>query len=88
MGAQLFNETCARCHGQDAVGGQKDLRFLTRESHNNVNDTVLKGTLVEKGMASFADILDEGEVNAIHAYIIARANESWGNLQEAEAASE
>lgn len=79
MGAQLFNETCARCHGQDAVGGQKDLRFMSLETHNDFDTIVLEGTLVEKGMAAFNDILDAGEVNAIHAYIIARANESWGN---------
>ena len=79
MGAQLFNETCSRCHGQDAIGGQKDLRFMSLETHEDFNTIVLEGTLVEKGMAAFADILDEGEVNAIHAYLIARANESWGN---------
>ncbi len=77
-GARLFNETCARCHGQDAVGGQKDLRFLTAESHRNFNMVVLEGTLVEKGMAAFDDILSTSDVNAIHAYVIARANESWG----------
>ena len=82
MGAQLFNDTCSRCHGQDAVGGQKDLRFMSRETHDNFETIVLEGTLVEKGMASFADILDAGEVNAIHAYLIARANESWGNNRD------
>ena len=75
-GARLFNETCARCHGQDAVGGQKDLRFLSADSHRNFNTVVLEGTLVEKGMAAFDDILSTSDVNAIHAYVIARANES------------
>jgi quinohemoprotein ethanol dehydrogenase len=29
-------------------------------------------------MASFADILKQDEADAIHAYLIARANEDWG----------
>ncbi len=77
-GAQLFNETCARCHGQNAVGGQKDLRFMSRETRQQFKSIVLQGTLVEKGMAAFSDILGEDDVDAINAYLIARANESWG----------
>jgi len=29
-------------------------------------------------MASFADILTPDDTEAIHAYVIARANEDWG----------
>jgi quinohemoprotein ethanol dehydrogenase len=29
-------------------------------------------------MASFADLLTREEAEAIHAYLIARANEDWG----------
>ena len=79
LGARLFTETCAQCHGQNAIGGLKDLRYMSMEAHNDFSTTVLQGTLEEKGMASFADILNEQQVDAIHAYIIARANESWGN---------
>jgi quinohemoprotein ethanol dehydrogenase len=79
LGARLFTETCQQCHGQNAIGGLKDLRYMTPEAHRDFNTTVLEGTLEEKGMAAFADILDAAQVNAIHAYIIARANESWGN---------
>jgi quinohemoprotein ethanol dehydrogenase len=32
-------------------------------------------------MASFADLLDKDEVEAIHAYLIARANEDWGRSE-------
>jgi quinohemoprotein ethanol dehydrogenase len=39
---------------------------------------VLKGLRVQKGMASFADILSEAEVDAVHAYVISRAHEDWG----------
>ena len=77
-GAKLFASTCAQCHGQLAVGGVKDLRFMTRETHTAFNDIVLKGTRAEKGMASFASLLNADEVDAIHAYVISRAQEDWG----------
>jgi quinohemoprotein ethanol dehydrogenase len=77
-GAKLFASTCAQCHGQLAVGGAKDLRFMTRETHAAFNDIVLQGTRAEKGMASFASLLNADEVDAIHAYVISRAHEDWG----------
>lgn len=79
-GAQLFAETCAECHGQLAVGGVKDLRVMTRATHAAFNEIVLEGTLVEQGMASFADVLTPAEVNSVHDYLIARANEDWGQI--------
>lgn len=81
-GAQLFANTCAQCHGQQAIGGVKDLRKLTRETHAKFNDIVLGGIYKDKGMASFADLLKQDEVDAIHAYIIARANEDWGRTSD------
>jgi quinohemoprotein ethanol dehydrogenase len=39
---------------------------------------VREGLYLEKGMASFADIVSEEDADAIHAYVIARANEDWG----------
>ena len=77
-GAQLFAQTCAVCHGQRAIGGVKDLRHMTAETHGRFNDIVLKGLYVDKGMASFADLLSQADADAIHAYLIARANEDWG----------
>ncbi|HTM94861.1 MAG TPA: PQQ-dependent dehydrogenase, methanol/ethanol family [Croceibacterium sp.] len=77
-GAQLFAETCSGCHGRQAIGGVKDLRHMTAETHAKFSDIVLKGIYVEKGMASFADLLNQQQVDDIHAYLIARANEDWG----------
>jgi quinohemoprotein ethanol dehydrogenase len=77
-GAELFGATCAQCHGQLAVGGIKDLRYMTRETHAAFNDIVLKGTRTDKGMASFANLLKPADAEAIHAYVISRANEDWG----------
>jgi quinohemoprotein ethanol dehydrogenase len=77
-GAVLYARTCALCHGQQAVGGVKDLRRMTRQTHAQFKDIVLGGLRKDKGMASFADILTADDADAIHAYLIARANEDWG----------
>ena len=81
-GAQLYAETCAECHGQFAIGGVKDLRFMTPETHAAFNEIVLEGTLLELGMAGFADILNAEETEAVHAYLISRANEDWGREEQ------
>ena len=47
-GAEIFARTCAQCHGQLAVGGVKDLRQMTRETHAQFNDIVLKGLRVRE----------------------------------------
>ena len=77
-GAQLFADTCAQCHGRLAIGGVKDLRHMTMETHGKFNDIVLGGIYMDKGMASFADLLKPEDAEAIHNYLIARANEDWG----------
>jgi quinohemoprotein ethanol dehydrogenase len=76
-GQRLYAETCARCHGENARGGLKDLRFMTPESRAQFNAIVLEGTLKEKGMIAFKDILTQEDVNAVNAYLIARANEDF-----------
>jgi quinohemoprotein ethanol dehydrogenase len=77
-GQLLFSQTCAVCHGQDAIGGVKDLRHMTRETHGLFNQIVREGLYLERGMGNFSDILDQEGADAIHAYLIARANEDWG----------
>ncbi|OYW44852.1 MAG: quinohemoprotein alcohol dehydrogenase [Sphingomonadales bacterium 12-68-11] len=77
-GTQLYAETCAVCHGPQAMGGVKDLRQMSRDTHAKFNDIVLKGLYLEKGMASFADLLNQQQTDDIHNYLIARANEDWG----------
>lgn len=77
-GAQVYAQTCAQCHGELAVGGVKDLRHMSAETHAAFKRIVLEGTLEELGMASFASLLSEQDVEDVHAYLIARANEDWG----------
>jgi len=79
-GRALYAETCNRCHGDNAIGGVKDLRFMTPETHAQFNDIVLKGIRADRGMASFADVLTPSEVEAIHAYLIARGNEDYQDM--------
>lgn len=78
-GANLYARTCANCHGPQAVSGGviKDLRHMTSQTHAMFNDIVLKGTMSGLGMASFANVLSESDAEAIHAYVIARANDDW-----------
>jgi quinohemoprotein ethanol dehydrogenase len=78
-GRELYAQTCAQCHGQQAVGGGviADLRHLTPEKHKLFNDIVLKGIFVGMGMGNFSDVLSEEDAEAIHAYVIARANEDY-----------
>jgi quinohemoprotein ethanol dehydrogenase len=77
-GAQLYAETCAICHGQNAIGGVKDLRHMNAEVRRQFSDIVLRGIFVDKGMAGFSDLLSQEQVDAIYAYLVARANEDWG----------
>jgi quinohemoprotein ethanol dehydrogenase len=76
-GAVLYSTHCAICHGQNAVGGVKDLRFMAGEKHTQFFDIVLDGKLKAGGMQSFADKLSHDQAAEIHAYLIARAQEDW-----------
>jgi len=78
-GRQLYQQTCVRCHGENAIGGVKDLRFMTAETHQAFADIVLMGIYREKGMAGFADVLTAEDSEAIHAYLIARGNEDYAD---------
>ena len=77
-GGSLYAANCALCHGTAARGGIKDLRHMSPATHGEFLAIVLGGSRAERGMAGFADLLSEDEARAIHAYLIARANEDWG----------
>jgi len=83
-GRDLYNQSCVRCHGENAIGGVKDLRFMTPQGHARFADVVLKGILQERGMASFADVLTPEDAEAIHAYLIARGNEDYADAAAKE----
>jgi len=76
-GRLLFEQTCATCHGANARGGLKDLRWMSRETHGEFNQIVLEGLLADRGMPDFSAELSSEDASAIHAYITARANEDF-----------
>ncbi|MBO0749454.1 MAG: hypothetical protein J2O44_03350, partial [Porphyrobacter sp.] len=58
-------------------GGVKDLRHMSAQTHADFLAIVLGGKRAANGMASFADILTSDQAEAIHQYLIARANQDW-----------
>jgi quinohemoprotein ethanol dehydrogenase len=80
-GQALYAEHCLRCHGLGTKSGGllPDLRHSTRDTHARWNDIVLGGIRADRGMASFADVLDPAAAAAIQAYVIAQAHRqpSW-----------
>jgi quinohemoprotein ethanol dehydrogenase len=76
-GGLLFNDHCMQCHGFNAVaGGLPDLRYSDKETLLGLNEIVLGGSRAADGMPSFQSVLDAKQVQAIQAYIVARARES------------
>ena len=77
LGERLYGENCGLCHGTAARGGVKDLRHMMPATHAAFLDIVLGGTRARNGMASFADVLSREQAEAIHHYLISRANDDW-----------
>jgi quinohemoprotein ethanol dehydrogenase len=76
-GSLLFNGNCAACHGLNAVAGPlPDLRYATKEIHQDFENIVLGGSRASAGMPSFKNILNAEQVRAIQAYVVSRAGES------------
>ncbi len=74
-GRDLYGGHCAICHGFGAIssGLHPDLRLSSEKVHADWIGIVLGGTRSAKGMASFADLLDVEDAEAIRAYVISRA---------------
>jgi quinohemoprotein ethanol dehydrogenase len=77
-GRKLFANTCARCHGGEAISGGSvpDLRYATDPTHEMFEEIVLGGARREFGMPSFTGDVTSAQVRLIHAYILDRARES------------
>jgi quinohemoprotein ethanol dehydrogenase len=80
-GRDLYAQTCAQCHGGEARGGIKDLRMMSPATHAEFMAIVRGGTRAERGMVSFADTVSEADAQAIHSYLIRRANEDWNGSE-------
>ena len=86
-GEVLYRRNCAKCHSNiDGRGsGIPDLRLMSAATHEAFSQIVLEGTLAERGMGSFADLLTEEEVSDLHTYLI---EESWRHYERAASAGE
>ena len=75
QGRVLYGTHCFRCHGTNAISGGllPDLRHASKETHEQWRPIVLGGTLANRGMASFADVLTPAEVDAIQHYVVSQA---------------
>jgi quinohemoprotein ethanol dehydrogenase len=81
-GRQLYDEqSCFVCHGirmEVPEGGSfRDLRYIPREIHDQWNAIVLGGEFQALGMPSFKDSMSESDAQAIHAFVISRAQELY-----------
>jgi PQQ-dependent dehydrogenase (methanol/ethanol family) len=74
-GKALYAAHCRLCHGINVVSGgmTPDLRHMAAGTHEKFKDIVLWGARAQAGMAPFADVLNEQDADAIHAYIVDRA---------------
>jgi glucose dehydrogenase len=76
-GGLLFNNQCAGCHGINAVAGiVPDLRYASKEVHDEFEAIVIDGVRAASGMPSFKDVYTPEQVRSIEAYILSRARES------------
>jgi alcohol dehydrogenase (cytochrome c)/quinohemoprotein ethanol dehydrogenase len=77
-GAQIYGRFCGVCHGDAAYGSTlvPDLRRsgLIRDSAAWAS-VVHDGILSDRGMVSFAKVLDAQQIDNIRLYVIKRANE-------------
>jgi polar amino acid transport system substrate-binding protein len=73
-GHELFNASCAHCHGPDAASPEKrtDLRRLHKRYGDKVDEvfsTTVHSGRPEKGMPPWKGVLSEGDIASIKTYI-------------------
>ena len=77
-GWRRYMTTCARCHGDDAVGGIMAPDLRKSVASDSVSQTSFHATVSEgrpaKGMPSFKSTLSAEQIDAIYAYLRARAS--------------
>jgi len=53
-----------------------DLRYASKEIHQDFGNIVLGGSRASAGMPPFKNILNPGQLRSIQAYVLSRARES------------
>jgi alcohol dehydrogenase (cytochrome c)/quinohemoprotein ethanol dehydrogenase len=80
QGKAAYHSLCMVCHGDAVVGGGVivDLRW-SPISHDSARwqKVVLEGARSSQGMVGFSKVLPPAEAEAVRAYVIFRANESF-----------
>jgi quinohemoprotein ethanol dehydrogenase len=75
-GQLLYAANCTSCHGLNVVAGPlPDLRYSTRQVHEQFEAIVLGGARATLGMPPFKDLLTPDQVKAIQAYVLSRSKE-------------
>jgi quinohemoprotein ethanol dehydrogenase len=80
-GGLLFGGNCAICHSNQDRGGAPDLRRMSPQTHASFNAIVLGGLLKSGGMPAWGDVLEAGDAEAIHAYLIDLAHSAYDGQQ-------
>lgn len=77
-GWRQFMTNCARCHGDDGVGGIMAPDLRKSVASDTVNQTSFHSTVSEgrvaKGMPAFKGVLHAKQIDAIYAYLRGRAS--------------
>lgn len=74
-GREVFNGTCAHCHGPDAVQSERriDLRLLNRRYGDDMRETYWK-TVHEgrpsKGMPAWNEVFTDEQLDNVYAYLL------------------
>jgi quinohemoprotein ethanol dehydrogenase len=76
-GRRLFSASCAICHANNEYGLTPDLRRMSAEIHAGFKGIVLYGARRNKGMPQWDDVLNDVQADAIHAYLIDLAWQSF-----------
>ena len=76
-GERLYSRHCGFCHslGTGPSGVIPNLRYISNAAHAEWDAIVLGGSRRNKGMVSFADLLNLDQVRAIQAYVITTAHQ-------------
>jgi mono/diheme cytochrome c family protein len=77
-GSRLYARYCSMCHGAGVFGGGAipDLRHSAMIANSAAFESVvLEGAMLDNGMASFAEVLEEDDAEAVRAFIVNRANQ-------------
>jgi quinohemoprotein ethanol dehydrogenase len=81
LGAAVFNHRCTVCHGNSAISAGRvipDLRFSkVLGDPDRWKKIVIEGALENQGMVSFASVIKPEEAEAVRAYVISRANDTY-----------